>query len=206
MILSSLPHIPQLPSGILGLCSLALCLASPVLAQEQSCTLLETDRPLQVQLESVTGEPIDLGAFPGGVQAVILANRSTSTQSREVATRLRLEFDRYEPFRRMIVIDGTKVATVEGLVLNSLRESAAQPDAPVLAADFQGDQIAPLQEVIRTELPDWEAAEQAILLILDGSGQVLSLHALDRSLEPARQCLRDLVRQLDLQVSLGIQD
>ncbi len=204
MISSPLALIPK------ALCSVPLVsgtflllmagISLPVMAQE-SCTPRVTDQQLQVQLESVTGDPIDLGHFPDGLQAVILTNRSTSSQSREVATRLRLEFDRYDPFRRVIVIDGTKVAAVEGLVLDSLRESATQPDAPVLTVDFQGEQIAPLRQLVTQAFSDWDESEQGILFILDGSGQVLSLHVLDQSLEPARQCLRDLVRQLDLQIS-----
>lgn len=174
---------------------------APVQAQSASCNLLESGLALTIELTSVEGQPIALGTFSDGLQAVILANRSTSNQSREVATRLRLEFDRYAQFRRVILIDGTKVTAVEGLVLESLRESASEPNAPLLAADFQGEQIAPFLDVARQTVPEWEASEQALLFILDGEGEVLSLHPLDGSLETARQCLRDQVRQLGLQVS-----
>lgn len=174
-----------------------------VLAQESSCTLLGTDQILEVELASVLGDPIGLSTFTGGLQAVILANRSTSSQAREVASRLRLEFSRYDPFRRVIVIDGTKVATVQSLVLDSLQQSATAPDAPILTVDFQGEQLIPLQDLVLQQFPDWDPSEQAILFILDGTGQVLSLHALDQSLEPARECLRQQVRQLDLQIVEG---
>jgi len=176
-------------------------LIAPGFAQESSCNLLDLDQQLPLQLESVEGEILELGNYPGGLQAVIWANRSTSTQAREAATRLRLEFHRYDPFRRVIVIDGTKVAAVEKLVSDSLRSSATEPDAPLLAVDFRGDRIAPLQELITQQLPDWEASEQAVLVILNGMGRVLSLHTLEGSIESARQCLRDQVRQLNLEIS-----
>lgn len=181
--------------------ALSVSLSLPASAQESECTLMNADYRLDVQLESVEGESIQLGNYPDGLQTVVVGSRSTATQSREALERLRLEFDRYEPFRRVLVLDATRMAGLQNRMRESMQETAADPDAPLLAPVFQGEQLAPLQELVRQEIPGWDAGEQAILFILNGSGQVLSLHTLDQPIAPAQQCLREQVRELELQIS-----
>lgn len=152
---------------------------------------------LPIQLESIHGHPVDLTAFPQGLQAVILTNRTTAQQSVAMSQRLEREFGHYKGFRQVIVIDGTGLAPFRDLVLHILRRDYPDPQAgsPYLAVDFSGEAVTPLKEVVQQLLPDTDLQQQAVLFLADGQGEVIGAYDLREPSLLAQHCLRQQIRQ-----------
>jgi hypothetical protein len=180
-----------------GVATFALLFLGP-LAPAQAGNCPSNGSPnvsLDLKLESISGDPLDLGSYHG-LQALILTNRQTRSQAEALSTSLALEFGHNPRLRQVVLIDGRGLQLVRDLVLQAIRESV--PTDPRLASpfvhvsvDFEGAAIQKLQEIAAEVLPGIDFRRQAALLLLDGRGTLLSGFAnLDQSNLRIRQCIR----------------
>lgn len=150
---------------------------------------------LDLKLESVAGDQLDLSRYDG-LQALILTNSQTRSQSEALSKSLALEFGQNPRLRQIVLVDGRGLLLVRNLVLQVIRESV--PTDPRLVSpfvhvsvDFEGSTIQKLQEVATEALPGIDFRRQAALLLLDEQGTLLSGFAnLDQSNLSIRQCIR----------------
>lgn len=150
---------------------------------------------LDLKLESVAGDQLDLSRYDG-LQALILTNSQTRSQSEALSKSLALEFGQNPRLRQIVLVDGRGLLLVRNLVLQVIRESV--PTDPRLVSpfvhvsvDFEGSTIQKLQEVAAEALPGIDFRRQAALLLLDEQGTLLSGFAnLDQSNLSIRQCIR----------------
>jgi hypothetical protein len=153
---------------------------------------------LDLKLESVAGDQLDLSRYDG-LQALILTNSQTRSQSEALSKSLALEFGQNPRLRQIVLVDGRGLLLVRNLVLQVIRESV--PTDPRLVSpfvhvsvDFEGSTIQKLQEVAAEALPGIDFRRQAALLLLDEQGTLLSGFAnLDQSNLSIRQCIRTLM-------------
>jgi len=184
----------------LGFATLALLLAGafdPV--QAGNCPSNgDPKASLDLKVESVSGDRLDLSRYDG-IQALILTNSQTRSQSEALSKSLALEFGRNPRLRQIVLIDGRGLLLVRNLVLQVIRESV--PTDPRLVSpfvyvsvDFEGETIQKLQEIAAATLPGINFRQQAALLLLDGQGTLLSGFAdLERSNLSIRRCIRTLI-------------
>jgi hypothetical protein len=184
----------------LGFATLALLLAGafdPV--QAGNCPSNgNRDESLAFKVESVFGGQLDLSRYDG-IQALILTNSQTRSQSEALSKSLALEFGRNPRLRQIVLVDGRGLLLVRNLVLQVIRESV--PTDPRLVSpfvyvsvDFEGETIQKLQEIAAATLPGINFRQQAALLLLDGQGTLLSGFAdLERSNLSIRRCIRTLM-------------
>ncbi|WP_041438282.1 MULTISPECIES: hypothetical protein [unclassified Synechococcus] len=150
---------------------------------------------LDLKVESVSGDRLDLSRYEG-IQALILTNSQTRSQSEALSKSLALEFGQNPRLRQIVLVDGRGLLLVRNLVLQVIRESV--PTDPRLVSpfvhvsvDFEGSTIQKLQEVAAEALPGIDFRRQAALLLLDEQGTLLSGFAnLDQSNLSIRQCIR----------------
>jgi hypothetical protein len=192
------------PFGLITLLStvaLSLSPAAPARSAETNTCFSSQVYPVSGQLTSINDEPIQLDQFSqGSLQAVILTNRATSTQSKEAAQALELEFGRYSQFRQVVVVDGTGLQLVRSFVLRMIRKDSPNASgSPYLTVDFEGDTVSALKALAQKALMEVDLRRQAVLFILDASGQVLGLYPLSDTLRPAQHCLRSQTRERILQ-------
>ncbi len=192
MDISCAPHV-----GLLTVLSTIAISLLPARAAETNACLSSWMHPVSGQVTSINEELIQLDQFPqGSLQAVILTNRTTSSQSKEAAQALELEFGRYSQFRQVVVVDGTGLQRVRSFVLNIIRkESPNASGSPYLVVDFGGETVSTLKRLAQKALIEVDLRQQAILFILDHSGQVLGLYPLRDTLRPAQTCLRAQTRE-----------
>ncbi|PIK85197.1 hypothetical protein SYN63AY4M2_01230 [Synechococcus sp. 63AY4M2] len=153
---------------------------------------------LDLKLESVAGDQLDLSRYDG-LQALILTNSQTRSQSEALSKSLALEFGQNPRLRQIVLVDGRGLLLVRNLVLQVIRESV--PTDPRLVSpfvhvsvDFEGSTIQKLQEVAAEALPGINFRQQAALLLLDGQGTLLSGFAdLEQSNLSIRRCIRTLM-------------
>lgn len=156
------------------------------------------DESLAFKVESVFGGQLDLSRYDG-IQALILTNSQTRSQSEALSKSLALEFGRNPRLRQIVLVDGRGLLLVRNLVLQVIRESV--PTDPRLVSpfvyvsvDFEGATIQKLQEIAAATLPGINFRQQAALLLLDGQGTLLSGFAdLERSNLSIRRCIRTLI-------------
>jgi hypothetical protein len=156
------------------------------------------DESLAFKVESVFGGQLDLSRYDG-IQALILTNSQTRSQSEALSKSLALEFGRNPRLRQIVLVDGRGLLLVRNLVLQVIRESV--PTDPRLVSpfvyvsvDFEGETIQKLQEIAAATLPGINFRQQAALLLLDGQGTLLSGFAdLERSNLSIRRCIRTLI-------------
>ena len=156
------------------------------------------DESLAFKVESVFGGQLDLSRYDG-IQALILTNSQTRSQSEALSKSLALEFGQNPRLRQIVLVDGRGLLLVRNLVLQVIRESV--PTDPRLVSpfvhvsvDFEGSTIQKLQEVAAEALPGIDFRRQAALLLLDEQGTLLSGFAnLDQSNLSIRQCIRTLM-------------
>jgi len=190
---------PAFPKRLIafGVAAFALLSSGPLApAQAGNCPSPGSpNTSLNLKLESIAGDPLDLGSYDG-LQALILTNRQTRSQAEALSTSLVLEFGQNPRLRQIVLIDGRGLLLVRDLVLQAIRDSV--PTDPRLASpfvyvsvDFEGATIQKLQEVAAAVLPGIDFRRQAALLLLDGQGTLLSGFAnLDESNLRIRQCIR----------------
>ncbi|NJK63656.1 MAG: hypothetical protein HC921_14085 [Synechococcaceae cyanobacterium SM2_3_1] len=183
--------------GLITLLSTVAFSLLPARAAETHTCLSALMHPVSGQVTSINDELIQLDQFPqGSLQAVILTNRTTSSQSKEAAQALELEFGRYSQFRQVVVVDGTGLQLVRGFVLRMIRkESPNTAGSPYLTVDFGGETVSTLKTLAQKALMAVDLRQQAVLFILDDSGQVLGLYPLNDTLRPAQHCLRVQTRE-----------
>ena len=153
---------------------------------------------LDLKVESVSGDRLDLSRYEG-IQALILTNSQTRSQSEALSKSLALEFGRNPRLRQIVLVDGRGLLLVRNLVLQVIRESV--PTDPRLVSpfvyvsvDFEGATIQKLQEIAAAALPGINFRQQAALLLLDGQGTLLSGFAdLEQSNLSIRRCIRTLM-------------
>jgi hypothetical protein len=112
---------------------------------------------------------------------------------------LALEFGQNPRLRQIVLVDGRGLLLVRHLVLQAIRESV--PTDPRLVSpfvyvsvDFEGETIQKLQEIAAAALPGINFRRQAVLLLLDGQGTLLSGFAdLEQSNLSIRRCIRTLM-------------
>ncbi|WP_457501201.1 hypothetical protein [Thermostichus sp. MS-CIW-39] len=156
------------------------------------------DESLAFKVESVFGGQLDLSRYEG-IQALILTNSQTRSQSEALSKSLALEFGQNPRLRQIVLVDGRGLLLVRHLVLQAIRESV--PTDPRLVSpfvyvsvDFEGETIQKLQEIAAATLPGINFRQQAALLLLDGQGTLLSGFAdLERSNLSIRRCIRTLI-------------
>ena len=156
------------------------------------------EESLAFKVESVFGGQLDLSRYDG-IQALILTNSQTRSQSEALSKSLALEFGQNPRLRQIVLVDGRGLLLVRHLVLQAIRESV--PTDPRLVSpfvyvsvDFEGATIQKLQEIAAAALPGINFRQQAALLLLDGQGTLLSGFAdLEQSNLSIRRCIRTLM-------------
>ena len=125
------------------------------------------DESLAFKVESVFGGQLDLSRYDG-IQALILTNSQTRSQSEALSKSLALEFGRNPRLRQIVLVDGRGLLLVRNLVLQVIRESV--PTDPRLVSpfvyvsvDFEGATIQKLQKIAAAALPGINFRRQAVL-------------------------------------------
>jgi hypothetical protein len=166
-------------------------------AVQSSCLSLNPPQSLTLQLESLSGQQVDLRQYQG-IQALILGNRFSATKVQAISEDLTLEFGRLPIFRQVILIKVQVLPSLQPLALDRIRQ-LAPPDSDkfFFTVDFEGTRSDPIERIVKQVFPHIDFSEQAALLFLDGTGQVLSVH--DNVTENnllIRQCLRQKLQEI----------
>ncbi|MEN9260588.1 MAG: hypothetical protein Q6L60_06455 [Thermostichus sp. HHBFW_bins_43] len=175
---------------------LPLAILEPV--QASSCPNNGNGGSLTFRVESVFGGQLDLGQYDG-IQALILTNGRTRSESEALSRSLALEFGQNPRLRQIVLVDGRGLILLRDLVLQFIRDSV--PTDPRLVSeyvyvsvDFEGEIVEGIQEVISEALPGIDLRQQAALLLLDGQGTPVSGFAdLEQSNLEIRRCIRTLI-------------
>ncbi|MEN9231243.1 MAG: hypothetical protein Q6L68_10080 [Thermostichus sp. DG02_5_bins_236] len=176
---------------------LSLGIAKP--AQANSCPNNGNRGSLAFKVESIFGDQLDLGRYDGGIQALILTNSRTRSESESLSKSLALEFGQNPRLRQIVLVDGRGLILVRGLVIQSIRDSVPRDPRLVseyvyVSVDFEGETIEEVQAVVSEALPGIDLRQQAALLLLDGEGSAIGgFKNLDQSNLEIRQCIRTLI-------------
>ncbi|WP_244349015.1 hypothetical protein [Thermostichus vulcanus] len=170
--------------------------AQPVSAS--SCPNKGSQGSLTFTIENVFGGTVDLGQYDG-IQALILTNGRTRSESESLSKSLALEFGQNPRLRQIVLVDGRGLVLLQDFVLQFIRESV--PTDPRLvsqyvyvAVDFEGETVQGIQEVVSEAIPGIDLRQQAALLLLDGEGSPIGgFKNLDQSNLKIRQCIRTLI-------------
>ncbi len=170
-------------------------LGGSALASE--CLALDPPPIITGTLNTLNDEAVKLSQFEQGIQSVILANRRSSTQAESASEGIEIEFGRYEFFRQVVVVDGRGLQMVQDLAMSMVRDQLPHSSgSPFIGFDFEGNLVENLSEIAAQVLPDLNLKQEAVLLIVDGQGQVLSVHNLSESSLLVRQCLREQIHSI----------
>ncbi|MCX5935486.1 MAG: hypothetical protein NTU99_12035 [Pseudanabaena sp. LacPavin_0818_WC45_MAG_42_6] len=131
------------------------------------------DVAIKSQISPLQGDAIDLGNF-SGIQVVVLASMGSMETAQEMAKIIDLEF---------------QYNMLEGEMVKRKPQTSAKT---IFSPDFDGKSIQPIIQASEPLFSKVSLNEQALLLILNGKGQVLSAYnKLEGSDLPIRQCLRE---------------
>lgn len=190
-------HLRFTVSFLTGIALLSLLgIVEPV--QANSCPNNGNKGSLTFKVESIFGDQLDLGQYDG-IQALILTNSRTRSESESLSKSLALEFGKNPRLRQIVLVDGRGLVLLRDLVLQFIRESI--PTDPRLVSeyvhvsvDFAGETVEDIQEIISDTLPGIDLRQQAVLLLLDGQGTPVSgFSNLEQSNLKIRQCIRTLI-------------
>lgn len=169
-----------------------------VSAVQNSCLSINTPQYLALQLESLSGQQVDLSQYQG-IQALILGNRASAPKVQAISEDLTLEFGRSPIFRQVILIQVQVLPSLQALALDRIRQ-LAPPDSDkfFFTVDFAGTIADPVEIIAKQAFPKIDLSNQAVLLFLDGNGQVLSVHenVTENNLS-IRQCLRQKLQEIN---------
>ncbi len=184
-------------SFLTGIALLSLGIIEP--AQASSCPNNgNREGSLTFKVESVFGGQLDLGQYDG-IQALILTNSRTRSESESLSKSLALEFGQNPRLRQIVLVDGRGLLLVRDLVLQFIRDSV--PTDPRLVSeyvyvsvDFEGEKVEKIQAIVLDALPGINLRQQAALLLLDEQGTPVSgFTDLEQSNLQIRQCIRALI-------------
>ncbi|MEN9202702.1 MAG: hypothetical protein Q6K80_01980 [Thermostichus sp. DG_1_6_bins_120] len=167
-------------------------------AQANSCPSNSTGGSLSFKLESIFGDQLNLGQYEG-IQALILTNSRTRSESESLSKSLALEFGQNPHLRQIVLVDGRGLILVKGLVIQAIRDSVPKDPRLVseyvyVSVDFEGETVEQVEAVISATLPGINLRQQAALLLLDGQGTPVSgFTNLEQSNLKIRQCIRTLI-------------
>ena len=150
------------------------------------------DVAVKSQISPLQGDAIDLGNF-SGIQVVVLASMGSMETAQETAKIIDLEFQYNKKFRQVIVMDMRAMSGMRGMLQGEMGKRKPQTSAKTtFSPDFDGKSIQPIIQASERLFSKVSLNEQALLLILNGKGQVLSAYnKLEGSDLPIRQCLRE---------------
>jgi hypothetical protein len=150
------------------------------------------DVSVKSQISPLQGDAIDLGNF-SGIQVVVLASMGSMETAQETAKIIDLEFQYNKKFRQVVVMDMRAMSAMRGMLQGEMGKRKPQTSAKTtFSPDFDGKSIQPIIQASERLFSKVSLNEQAVLLILNGKGQVLSAYnKLEGSDLPIRQCLRE---------------
>jgi hypothetical protein len=150
------------------------------------------DVAIKSQISPLQGDAIDLGNF-SGIQVVVLASMGSMETAQETAKIIDLEFQYNKKFRQVVVMDMRAMSGMRGMLEGEMVKRKPQTSAKtIFSPDFDGKSIQPIIQASERLFSKVSLNEQALLLILNGKGQVLSAYnKLEGSDLPIRQCLRE---------------
>lgn len=153
------------------------------------------DVSVKSQISSLQGDAIDLGNF-SGIQVVVLASMDSMERAQETAKIIDLEFQYNKKFRQVVVMDMRAMSGMRGMLEGEMGRRKPQTSAKtIFSPDFDGKSIQPIIQASERLFSKVSLNEQAVLLILNGKGQVLSAYnKLEGSDLPIRQCLREKLK------------
>ena len=150
------------------------------------------DVAVKSQISPLQGDAIDLGNF-SGIQVVVLASMGSMETAQEMAKIIDLEFQYNKKFRQVVLMDMRAMSAMRGMLEGEMVKRKPQTSAKtIFSPDFDGKSIQPIIQASERLFSKVSLNEQALLLILNGKGQVLSAYnKLEGSDLPIRQCLRE---------------
>lgn len=150
------------------------------------------DVSIKSQISPLQGDAIDLGNF-SGIQVVVLASMGSMETAQETAKIIDLEFQYNKKFRQVVVMDMRAMSGMRGMLEGEMGKRKPQTSAKtIFSPDFDGKSIQPIIQASERLFSKVSLNEQAVLLILNGKGQVLSAYnKLEGSDLLIRQCLRE---------------
>ena len=150
------------------------------------------DVAIKSQISPLQGDAIDRGNF-SGIQVVVLASMGSMETAQETAKIIDLEFQYNKKFRQVVVMDMRAMSGMRGMLEGEMGKRKPQTSAKTtFSHDFDGKSIQPIIQASERLFSKVSLNEQALLLILNGKGQVLSAYnKLEGSDLLIRQCLRE---------------
>ncbi len=147
---------------------------------------------IKSQINSLNGDAIDLGSF-SGIQVVVLASMGSMETAQETAKIIDLEFQYNKKFRQVVLMDLRAMSAMRGMLAGEMDKRKPQTSSKTtFSPDFDGKSIQPIIEASERLFSKLNLNDRAVLLILNGKGQVLSAYNnLEGSDLPIRQCLRE---------------
>jgi hypothetical protein len=160
--------------------------------QQNSVCPSNGDISIKSQINPLQGDAIDLGNF-SGIQVVVLASMGSMEIAQETAKIIDLEFQYNKKFRQVVVMDMRAMSGMRGMLEGEMGKRKPQTSAKtIFSPDFDGKSIQPIIQASERLFSKVSLNDQAVLLILNGKGQVLSAYnKLEGSDLPIRQCLRE---------------